>query len=81
MTYFQIDGLLILTNKNATKSPGHQNPPKINDLSLVKFGVFVFWWQNRLFVILNLKCTLHLLYYFSAEDYHKNKCFTLISFA
>jgi len=46
MTYFQIDGLLIITNKNATKSPGHQSPPRINTLTLVKFGVLVFWWQN-----------------------------------
>jgi len=29
--------------KNATKSPSHQNTPKI----LVKFSALVFWWQKK----------------------------------
>ena len=61
MTYFQIDGLLIITNKNATKTPGHQSQkfgtPRliINTLTLVEFGAFVFWWQKELFKVSNLK--------------------------
>jgi len=45
------------TNKNATKSPGHQISPKhiISTLTLVEFGVFVIWLQKGLLMVSNLK--------------------------
>jgi hypothetical protein len=35
------------TKNNATKSPSHQNPPKliIKTLTLVEFGALVSWWH------------------------------------
>jgi len=43
--------------KNATKSPSHQIPPKliITTFTLVEFGVFVIWWQKRLLKVSNLR--------------------------
>jgi len=61
MTCFHIYGFLKIANENATKSPGHQIAPKllITTLTLVSrnfgIGVFVIWWQKRLYIVANLK--------------------------